>query len=228
MIKVLQDWTEIGTATKYLGQKHLPKHESAEKNWDFYQLARLLEPMPLQTKLIDLGCGNAFTLRLFCALGFENIYGIDLSISCMARLRQLSKMARSRSLRLPFHLRKADITQTGFPSDYFDLASCISVIEHGVDLDKFLAESSRILKPGGLLFITTDYWPEEIKIDPDLQPYNLSWKIFSQSDIVRFIKQASEFGFSLCEETTIPSCSQKCAAWNGREYTFINVVLKKG
>ena len=228
MINVLQDWAEIGVATKYLGKKDWPKHNSAEKNWDFYQLCRLVESMPPQSRMIDLGCGDAFTLRLLSALGFKNIYGIDLSISCMARLRQFIKMWRSQSLQVPFHLRKADMTRTGFSDGYFDLASCISVIEHGGDLEKFLAEARRILKPGGFLFITTDYWQEEIKIDSDLHPYHLPWKIFSQKDIESFVGQAADFGFSLYEEMTIPACAEKCAAWNGQEYTFINLILKKG
>lgn len=227
MIKVLQDWPEIGVATKYLGKNSWPKHESAEKNWDCYQLARLVESMPPESRMIDLGCGDTFIVRLLSALGFKNIHGIDLSISCVARLRQFIKMWRAKSLQVPFHLRKADITQTGFPANHFDLATCVSVIEHGVDLEKFLAESNRILKPGGVLFITTDYWPEEINDDSGLRPYNLPWKIFSKKDIEKLIEQATDFGFSLYKETTIPSSAEKCVAWNGQEYTFINIIFKK-
>ena len=33
----------------------------------------------------------------------------------------------------------------------------MSVIEHGVPLEPFLAETARILPPGGLLVVSTDY-----------------------------------------------------------------------
>src|SRR5207253_2093385 len=53
--------------------------------------------------------------------------------------------------------RYGDITGTDYPAGRFDAVTCMSVIEHGVPLGPFLAESARILKPGGLLVISTDY-----------------------------------------------------------------------
>ena len=92
MIKVLQDWVEIGEANKSLGRLALPKHSSAEKNWDFYQLYQLMESQQRELKIVDLGCGGGDTLRLLGAMGFENLLGIDLSIRLQDRLRQILGM----------------------------------------------------------------------------------------------------------------------------------------
>lgn len=227
MINVLQDWADIGVATRYLGERELPKHESAEKNWDFYHLCQLADELDRDSQIVDLGCGDGFTLRLLAAMGFRNGLGLDLSISGIARLRQWVKMWRGKMVRPPYRLRQGDLTRTGLSDGSIDLATCVSVIEHGVDLSAFLRESSRILKPGGLLFVTTDYWQEHIEFDLEKLPYNLSWKIFSQKAIEDFLELSHDFGFELYEEMGVPACGERCAYWNRQDYTFINLVLKK-
>lgn len=42
-----------------------------------------------------------------------------------------------------------------------DAVFCISVIEHVDDLDEFLYHLSCLVAPGGLLFLTTDFQPDE-------------------------------------------------------------------
>lgn len=46
-----------------------------------------------------------------------------------------------------------------------DVVFCISVIEHVDDLDQFLYHLSCLVAPGGLLFLTMDYQPDEGKDD---------------------------------------------------------------
>ena len=43
----------------------------------------------------------------------------------------------------------------------FDILTCISVIEHVEEVRKFFRACHMLLKPGGLLFLTTDYWDAE-------------------------------------------------------------------
>lgn len=45
--------------------------------------------------------------------------------------------------------------------DQFDVLTCISVIEHVKDLRPFFRACRMLLKPGGLLILTTDYWDAE-------------------------------------------------------------------
>lgn len=227
MIKVLNNWLEIGEANKFLNKKRLPKHPTPEKNRDLYQLYNIIEFMPRNIRIIDLGCGELHVLKFLYALGFKNLYGVDLLIGWKERLVQLIKMLKEHSLSPPFHLFKGNITKTKFPAQFFDLGICISTIEHGVNLEEFLNESYRILKIGGLLFITTDYWEEDINIVNNNKPFGLSWKVFSKKDIKQFIELSYDIGFSLYKNSSIPNCSEQCVIWNNQEYTFICIVLKK-
>ena len=47
------------------------------------------------------------------------------------------------------------------PHGQFDILTCISVIEHVEEVRKFFRACHMLLKPGGLLFLTTDYWDAE-------------------------------------------------------------------
>jgi hypothetical protein len=64
-------------------------------------------------------------------------------------------MLRERTWRPPFRLRRGDLTGTLLPSASCDMAISISTIEHGVDVERFLAEAAWILGAGGLLLVTT-------------------------------------------------------------------------
>lgn len=228
MIKVLKDWLEIGEANKFLNINALPKHgHNIEKNWDLCQLYNIVKPISKEAKIVDLGCGDLFALKLLHATGFKNLYGIDLSMPLRNRLNQIYIMCKSRSPRVPFHLYRQDLTKTNFPKAMFDLAICISVIEHGVDIDKFFLESHRLLKPGGILFITTDYWEEKINIGQDNLPFGRPWKIFSKNDIQDIIAKATKFDFSLYDNIDMPACVDKCIIWNKHEYTFLALAFNK-
>lgn len=227
MIRILENWLEIGEANKFLARNGFHRHESPEKNWDLYLLYTIVESMHRQQKIIDLGCGDIHALKLLYTLGFKNLYGIDLSISIRSRISQIYRMWRKRTLKVPFHIYKRDLTKTKFPDQMFDVAICISVIEHGVNLEELLRESNRILKPGGILFITTDYWEDKIQANDNNRPFGLTWKVLSKSDIEYFMKISYDFGFSLYKDSSIPKCSDRCIVWNGHEFTFLSIVLRR-
>ena len=227
MINVLQNWQEIGEATMCLGRLGMPKHVSGEKCWDLSKLHDIVEPLPRTAKVIDLGCNGVCVLKMLYAMGFEELVGVDLSPLATDRISQLLRMWRNRTLKRPFKIYKRDLTQTDFPAETFDLATCVSVIEHGVDIEAFLKESSRILKPGGLLYITADYWEDKIDTSDSTGEFGLPWEIFSKDQIERFLEMARHCGFSLYENANIPACTQRCVVWQNKEYTFISLVFVK-
>ena len=101
--------------------------------------------------MLDMGCQGSIVLDNAKKLGLagEKI-GIDL-VELPAREG--------------IRLIKGDLTDTGLPAAHFDYLTCLSVIEHGVDVRAFVAECARLLKPGGKLFVTFDYWNPKITTD---------------------------------------------------------------
>jgi ubiquinone/menaquinone biosynthesis C-methylase UbiE len=227
MIKILQNWHEIGEATLSLQHKRLPTHTSVLKNWDLFSLYNTLSAYRRDSIILDLGCGSGEALKLLLALGFQNIHGVDFQVGWKLRASQFRRMLRHRSLKPPFHLHKGDITKTRFSNQSFDCAVCISVIEHGVNLESFLKEAYRVLKPSGLLFLTTDYWEEKICIDNSIKAFGLPWKIFSRLEISNLITLAQDIGFVLNSTSEIPDCSERPVLWQNARYTFINLIFSK-
>jgi SAM-dependent methyltransferase len=119
------------------------------------------------------------------------------------------------------------MTATPFLDRSFDVAVSISVIEHGVDLDAFFQEAYRLLKPNGLLFVTTDYWQNKIPTDPSIQPFGLSWTIFSQAEIEQAIELARTHGFLIAHNREIPACTDTPVSWYQKDYTFIALAFRK-
>ena len=227
MIKVLQNWEEIGQASKYLALRDLPRHRTSEKDWDLFHLQSVSSSLDRGARIVDLGCSGAYSLKLLWAMGFEDLHGVDLHIDIQGRCSQLVRMWRSRTFKRPFKLYRQDLTNTRFAADSFDLALCVSVIEHGVNFEKFLRESNRILKTGGILFVSADYWQEPIDVSDVSKQFGQEWKILCRKDIEDFLELAGRYGFELCEESAIPSCGNRCLVWQKKEFTAIVIVLRK-
>jgi SAM-dependent methyltransferase len=214
VIQVLQTLQEVELATQALRNRELPTHLTVEKNWDQWLLAQRLAQSDRHCPIIDLGCGDCCTLEFLAALGFQQLHGIDLTIQPSSGDR-------------PYQLHQGDLIATPFPEQSFDCAVSISVVEHGVDLKRFFQETYRILKPNGILFITTDYWQEKIPVDSAIKPFGLSWSIFSSEEVQTAIALAQQHGFKLLSSSDIPPCNERTVEWYGYQYTFIAIGLVK-
>lgn len=92
-----------------------------------------------------------------------------------------------------------EMSSTSYKDAYFDAVTCISAIEHGVDTHTFLKEMARVLKVGGLLLISTDYWPTPLETQ-QLFPYGEQYgpmRVFTKNEITEMIHDAESCGFSL-------------------------------
>ena len=227
MIKVLRDSESIEKAALYLEDHKLARHHDRLKNWDLSLLHQVTISMPRSIKIIDLGCSGLAALKFFYFLKFKDIYGIDLTVNRKEKRTRTFLMLKSLSLTPPFHLTAGDLTKTNFPDQFFDLATCISVIEHGVDLQAFFAEMDRIVKPGGSLFITTDYWPDKMEPREGERPCGLPYNIFSKNEILQLIKLAGSHGFSLYENSDILDPLEKNILGDIYRHTFICLVFRK-
>ena len=54
MIKVLQNWLEIGQASNFLAAKKLPFYPTGDKNWDLYHIYNLVQSLPRTIKIMSI------------------------------------------------------------------------------------------------------------------------------------------------------------------------------
>ncbi len=102
-------------------------------------------------RVLDLGCGSGRHTVLLAKLGFD-VYGMDISKSGLRQTRSWLKESR-----LKARLKEASCYKRfPFKDDFFDAIISVQVIQHGriKDVRFCISEIERVLKPGGLVFIT--------------------------------------------------------------------------
>lgn len=101
-------------------------------------------------KIVDLGCGNGYYLYLLDNLPVRklSVVGIDSDANA---LQAVNEYVRNRNI----SFKKANLEQIPFRDESFDRAIISEVIEHVENPSKVLAEIHRVLKPGGILLLTT-------------------------------------------------------------------------
>lgn len=227
MIQVLQNWDQVGEALLALQREGLPTHESAQKNWDHWVLLNAIRNYDRGIRVLDLGCGNGFTLKLLAAAGFRHLDGIDSHLSWRLLAARLLWAWRNKTLRKPYRLYRGDFTQMNFASNTYDFSFSVSVIEHGVRLAPFLEECHRVLKPEGLLLLTADFWHPKITTDSTNHAFGRAWHIFSREEMERMLFVAEKVGFHLVEAGPVPACANPMIHWQKKDYTAVSILLRK-
>ncbi|MCA1723838.1 MAG: bifunctional 2-polyprenyl-6-hydroxyphenol methylase/3-demethylubiquinol 3-O-methyltransferase UbiG [Thermomicrobia bacterium] len=101
------------------------------------------------TRVLDIGCGGGFLAEEFAALGCD-VTGIDPSAPTIVQAEVHAKEAG-----LTIAYRVASGEAIPFDDATFDIAYCCDVLEHVDDLDAVIAETARVLKPGGVYLFDT-------------------------------------------------------------------------
>lgn len=99
-------------------------------------------------RVLDLGCGTGVVSSWFVEKhAFVN--GIDIAPNMVSSARQLLSRFPDRA-----QFDTGDATALRFENEFFDLISCISVIEWIEDDKQALQELSRVLRKSGMLIIS--------------------------------------------------------------------------
>jgi SAM-dependent methyltransferase len=103
-----------------------------------------------EARILDYGCGYGRTLAELSHAGFQNLVGVDFSAAMLARARAAaprSALIRNDGQSLPF---KDDCI------DAVLLFAVLTCIPGDADQRALIAELTRLLRPGGLLYVS-DY-----------------------------------------------------------------------
>jgi glycosyltransferase involved in cell wall biosynthesis len=185
------------------------------KSWDVLESVSLIERcFSRDAAILDLGTYRSEILGILYRLGYRNLHGVDLHPN-------VGQMPHADVIRY----RIADYHASGFPDASFDVITAISVIEHGFNGPRLIAEISRLLKPGGCFIASVDYWNPKL-VTVGKEAYGMDWRIFSAGDLQDFFRMAEAYDLNLPGAQDFEP-EEKVIEWNDRQYTFGWFVLTK-
>jgi SAM-dependent methyltransferase len=233
---VLKNLSEVNYAINNLHSLGLFAHPDKVKSWDTYKMVKIISEGDRSSFILDVGCNGSPILSILKRLGFKNLYGCDLFLkkipSTLTEIvyplyRPIIEIYEDKA----FNISIQNLEKTNFQDKMFDYITSLSVIEHGVNIQNYFKEMNRIMKKGGILLTSTDYWPDKIlniiktkhnhRNDPD--------NVFSKEEIEKDVLKAAELNDLILTEPIDFSFENKVVHYNvtGLDYTFIFFALKK-
>ena len=120
--------------------ERVPEHPASPPS----HLRRFVRGLPSASRALDVGCGDGrLTVELPCA----RVTAADVSGVALERARR--RLGEAELVRLELD------APLPFVDSAFDLVLCAETLEHVRDVQLLLSEIRRVLRPGGLVAVTT-------------------------------------------------------------------------
>jgi len=101
-------------------------------------------------RALDLGCGTGGLTVLLARQGLT-VDAVDHSPDMLAVARE---KVDAEGLSASVTFAESDIRSLEFPDRSFDLVTCQRVLHHVPEADAVISEAARVLKPGGIFFVS--------------------------------------------------------------------------
>ncbi len=111
-----------------------------------HRYAMALE-MAAGKNILDIACGEGYGVYLLSKKAAQ-VTGIDIDHATIEKAR-----AKYKASNITF--KQGSVLAIDAGNAVFDMVTCFETLEHTDEHDKLLAELKRVLKPGGILFIST-------------------------------------------------------------------------
>ena len=239
---VLKNTSEVIEAEQGLQELRLFRHHWPIKSWDTYKMIKMISGAKRESFVLDVGCYESPILPMLKRLGFINLYGCDLvlksSSDCNPNFTNnnsssseyhedyepIAKMYSDKSYQLSIR----NIEDTKYRDQMFDYVTSLSVIEHGVNIEKYFREMSRIIKSNGYLLTSTDYWPDKLVNNKNVLSKDIPDNIFSRDEIENLVEIAEKNGLKLIEPIDF-EYKDKVVRWDAidLDFTFIFFAMRK-
>lgn len=135
--------------------------------------------------MLDIGCGGGLLSEPLARLG-ATVTGADASATNI----EVAKIhAETSDLTIDYRATTAEAIAAN--GETFDVVLAMEIVEHVADVNLFLTECARMVKPGGLLFVATlNRTPKSFALAIIGAEYVLRWLPVGTHDWHKFVKPA--------------------------------------
>ena len=147
--------TDVSAGLRLTGERTLPgiwhenywfrRHEAAYA-W--------VAPLVAGGSILEAGCGEGYGAGLLLAAGAQQVVGVDYDAATAGHVREAYP-------RVP--VLRGNLVALPLMSESFDVVVSLQTVEHLWDQPLFVAECLRVLRPGGLLVVST---PNRLTFSP--------------------------------------------------------------
>jgi len=228
----------VKEAERGLQELQLFKHHWPIKSWDTYKMIKIISGAKRESFVLDVGCYESPILPMLKRLGFFNLYGCDLVLKSdnSSKFNNMSSFVYHEDYEpiaemyndKSYQLSIRNLEDTNYNDQMFDYVTSLSVIEHGINIEKYFREMSRIIKNNGYLLTSTDYWPDKLVNNKNVLSKGTPDNIFSRDEIENLVAIAEKNGLKLIEPIDF-EYKDKVVRWNsiGLDFTFIFFAMRK-
>lgn len=139
-----KEYYQLASGKKILGYRDYEKQEIVLETYFKKKLEQINKLVGgRRGKLLDIGCALGYFLELANKDGWD-VSGLDISDYVVGQVRK-------KELRVV----KGELIQQKFKPNSFDVMTIFQTVEHDLEPSRLLSEIRRVLKPGGVLILTT-------------------------------------------------------------------------
>jgi len=173
------------------------EHGNIQASFEYFMKFNI----PKNAKILDIGCNYGSLIYNLYLNGYENIYGIDINKKAVQEGKNDYKLISKNIKQYPGE-------KVPFKDEEFDVVLMFDVIEHILNIEKFLEnEVYRVLKKDGYFVFQT---PNKY--------INIPWEIVSSKSLIKW-KEWKDYHCSLQTKNSLNSLLIKSG--------FSNILLEK-
>ena len=196
----------VSGTLSFTGERFLPEcnGEIWYEHWHRYALARQLSQ---HCVVLDVACGEGYGSSMVAGIA-DKVVGVDISADAVRHARQ--RYADQANLEFV----EASCDKLPFPDASFDLAVSFETIEHIETQQEFIAELRRVLRPDGVLILSS---PNK-RLYSDAHDYHNEFHVreLYRNELEELLSSAfphiSWFGQKLLFHSTIWPENRECAS----------------
>lgn len=179
---------------QYTGERYIPEQKITMMGLEHLHRYFFAKKYAENKILLDIACGEGYGSQILSQTA-SKVYGGDISSEVIAHAqRKYPDICFSQQ----------NITKLDFSDNMFDVITCFETIEHLAlnDQPAALAELSRVLKPEGMLLISTPLPESDFHVPNKFHPGELSSENFEKL-LKQYFPHTEIYGQSLCYSSII-------------------------